>query len=297
MNRKPKQLVGLLYVLPWVIGFIVFMLYPLVSSFFYSLTNLSTFSANTNFIGLRNYINMFKTDPDFLKSVRTTIFYALMAVPGRVIFALAIAVILSVSLKGINFFRTAYYLPSIFGGSVAIAVLWRFAFQKTGMVNSILTEFSMPAIEWLGNPRIALITLAFIPIWQFGSSMVLFLAAIKQVPRDLYEAARIDGASSSKSFIRITLPMISPIILFNLIMQSVACLQEFTSFFVVTSGGPNKATHVLAYKIYMEGFSYFKMGYASALSWILFIFIFSFTFIIFKTSSYWAYYEDGGELT
>lgn len=296
LSSRLKQNVGILYILPWIMGFLIFMLYPLASSFIYSFTNLSTFSSKLSFVGFENYIYMFTKDPDFYQSLKVTMLYALMAVPGRVLFALIIAVILAVELKGINFFRTAYYLPSIFGGSVAIAILWRFLFQKEGTVNGILGVLSIPPVDWLGNPKVALITLAFIPIWQFGSSMVLFLAALKQVPKELYEASKLDGASKISTFFIITLPMISPIMLFNLVMQSVACLQEFTSIFVVTSGGPNKATYAYAYKLYLEGFSFFRMGYASALSWILFFIILILTFIIFKSSSYWAYYEDGGEL-
>jgi oligogalacturonide transport system permease protein len=291
---KLKKNVGLLYILPWIAGFLGFQLYPLISSFIYSFTDLSTFDSK-KFIGFDNYVYMFTKDADFYQSLKVTLLYAIMAVPGRVTFALLIAILLSVQLKGINFFRTIYYLPTIFGGSVAISVLWRFLFQKDGTINHILANFSIPAVDWLGNPAIALISLALIPVWQFGSSMVLFLAAIKQVPKEMYEAARMDGASPIRTFFNITIPIISPIILFNLIIQSVSCLQEFTSAFTVTNGGPNKATYVYAIKIYQEGFSFFKMGYASALSWFLFVVIMIFTFVIFKSSTYWTHYEDGGE--
>ncbi|MFB9278712.1 carbohydrate ABC transporter permease [Cohnella cellulosilytica] len=294
MLARWKKNVGLLYILPWIVGFLGFQLYPLIASLIYSFTDLSTFDSGS-FIGFENYIYMFTKDPDFYQSVKVTILYAIMAIPGRVAFALLIAVILSVTLKGINLFRTVYYLPSIFGGSVAISVLWRFLFQNEGAINNILNTFSIPSVDWLGNPSIALITLAIIPVWQFGSSMVLFLAALKQVPKELYEAARIDGASAVRVFFKITIPLISPIILFNLIIQSVACLQEFTSAFTVTGGGPNKATYVYAIKVYEEGFSFFKMGYASALSWFLFIVIMLFTWVIFKSSTYWTHYEDRGD--
>jgi oligogalacturonide transport system permease protein len=257
-----KNNIGLLYILPWIVGFLVFMAYPLAASLFYSFTDLSPFNSEMSFVGLDNYIYMFTKDPDFFKSLKVTLLYAFIAVPGRVLFALIIAMILAVNLRGINFFRTAYYLPSIFAGSVAISILWRFLFQKEGQVNNIF--------EYM-------------------------FAALKQVPAPLYEAAKLDGASRISTFFRITLPMISPIMLFNLVMQTIACLQEFTSIFVVTSGGPNKATYVYAYKLYLEGFSFFKMGYASALSWILFLIILIFTFLIFKSSKYWTYYEDGGD--
>jgi oligogalacturonide transport system permease protein len=295
-SHHSRQYTGLLYILPWIVGFLVFMAYPLASSLYFSFTNLSPLSTTTRFVGLSNFISMFTKDPDFFPSLRVTFLYALMAVPGRVAIALIVALVLAVDRKGVNILRTAYYLPSIFGGSVAISVLWRFVFQREGLANNFLGVFLVPKIDWLGNPHVALITLAFIPVWQFGSSMVLFLAALKQVPRELYESVRLDGAGALRSFRSITVPMISPIILFNLIMQSVACLQEFTSFFVVTAGGPNKSTYVYAYKLYLEGFSFFKMGYASALSWILFLVILAITFVVFKSSTYWAYYDDRGGL-
>ncbi|TBL81542.1 carbohydrate ABC transporter permease [Paenibacillus thalictri] len=290
--HKWRKNVGLLYILPWIIGFLGFQLYPLISSLIYSFTDLSTFGAKT-FIGLDNYIYMFTKDPDFYQSLKVTLLYAIMAVPGRVAFALFIALLLHVQLKGISVFRTLYYLPSIFGGSVAISVLWRFLFQKEGgAINSVLGLANLGPLDWF-SPTSALITLAIIPVWQFGSSMVLFLAALKQVPKELYEAAKMDGAAPVRVFFNITVPIISPIILFNLIIQSVSCLQEFTSAFAVTGGGPNKATYVYAIKIYQEGFSFFKMGYASALSWFLFFVIMAFTYLIFKSSTYWTYYEDG----
>jgi oligogalacturonide transport system permease protein len=294
IKKKLEKNMGFLYILPWIIGFLVFMAYPLGASLVYSFTNMSTFSG-ASFVGLKNYINIFTVDPDFYHSLLVTLLYVLIAVPGKVIFALIVAVILSSELRGINFFRTTYYLPSIFGGSVAISVLWKVLFQRDGTVNNLFHMLGVSAVDWLGNPKLALITIAFIPMWQFGSSMVLFLAALKQVPRELYEASKLDGASRFRTFFNITMPMISSIILFNIIMQLVACFQEFTSIFVVTSGGPEKATYVLAYKIYLEGFSYFKMGYASALSWILFILILVLTLIVFKTSKYWVYYQDGSD--
>ncbi len=292
VGARKRQYLGLVYLLPWIVGFAVFMAYPLASSLMLSFTDVSTMLSTTRFVGIDNFVYMVTRDPDFFHALKVTLLYALMAVPGRVVFALIVALVLAASMRGIGALRTAFYLPSIFGGSVAISVLWRFLFQRQGVVNGLLGLFKIPAVDWLGSPKVALITLAFIPVWQFGSSMVLFLAAIKQVPRDLYESARIDGAGRARALRHITLPMISPIILFNLVMQSVNCLQEFTSFFVVTSGGPNQATYVYAYKLYLEGFSFFRMGYASALSWVLFLVILAFTFVIFKTSTAWAYYND-----
>ena len=283
---------GLMYILPWLAGFAVFQLYPFVYSFVLSFTDKSM-AAKTGFVGLANYIYMFASDRDFLKVCTVTFNYVLVAVPGRVLFALLIALLLNADLKGINYFRTAYYLPSIFGASVAISIVWRFLFQKAGLVNSMLESLGLDAVNWLGNPKVALWTISIIPIWQFGSSMVLFLAALKNVPRDLYEAARIDGSGRLRTFFRVTLPMISPILLFNLIMQSVGCFQEFSTAFVLTGGGPNRATFLYGIKLYREAFTDFRMGYASALSWVLFAAILLVTGVIRLTSRRWVYYSDG----
>ena len=184
---------GIVYILPWLAGVLVFQLYPFAYSFLLSFTDKSM-SDTVNFIGLQNYIDIFTKDRDFWTNVEVTLKYVLMAVPGRVLFALLVAVLLSSEIKGINFFRTVYYLPSIFGSSVAISIVWRFIFQKQGVINEFLQIFGVEPVNWLGDPDRALFTICVIPIWQFGSSMVLFLAAIKNVPRSLYESAEIDGA-------------------------------------------------------------------------------------------------------
>ncbi|MEG0742001.1 MAG: sugar ABC transporter permease, partial [Clostridia bacterium] len=219
--------------------------------------------------------------------------FVLFAVPGRVLFALLVAILMSSEIRGINVFRTLYYLPSIFGSSVAISIVWRFLFQKSGLINSMLTSVGLNAVNWLGDPNMALITISIIPIWQFGSSMVLFLAALKNVPRELYEAAMIDGSGRFHTFFKVTFPMISPIVLFNLMMQSVSCFQEFSTAFVLTKGGPNKATFLYGIKLYREGFTDFRMGYASALSWVLFLAILLVTGLLWLSSKYWVYYSDG----
>lgn len=290
-----RDLKGYIYILPWIIGLLVFQLYPFISSFFLSFTD-KTMSDTVNFIGLQNYIYMFTKDKDFWKVLRVTLMYVLIAIPGRVLFALLVALLLNAELKGINILRTVYYLPSIFGGSVAISIVWRFLFQREGAVNLLLRLIGLPGdINWLGDPNVALWTVGIIPIWQFGSSMVLFLAALKNVPRTLYEAADIDGSGWGHTFFRITLPMISPILLFNLIMQAVGCFQEFSTAYVLTGGGPNKATFLYGIKLYKEAFTNFKMGYASALSWFLFLIILIVTGIVFLTSKYWTFYDDEGE--
>ena len=294
MNRKKtmkREYQAYLYILPWILGFVILQLYPFVSSFIYSFTDY-TVGAKATFQGLANYKKLFTQDKEFWNSLKVTILFALYTVPGKLIMALAVAMFLNRDLKGINLIRTLYYIPSLFGGSVAVALLWRLMFLDNGVINAILTALHLPVIQWLGETRYALRTICMLEIWQFGSSMVMFLAALKQVPRSLYEAAEIDGAGKVTRFFHITLPQISPIIFFNLINQTIQALQNFTSAQVITEGGPLKSTYVLGLKLYKEGFSYFKMGYASAISWVVFAAIMIFTLAIFASSKLWVHYAD-----
>lgn len=294
MNRKKtmkREYQAYLYILPWILGFAILQLYPFVSSFIYSFTDY-TVGAKATFQGLANYKKLFTQDKEFWNSLKVTILFALYTVPGKLIMALAVAMFLNRDLKGINLIRTLYYIPSLFGGSVAVALLWRLMFLDNGVINAILSALHLPVIQWLGDTRYALRTICMLEIWQFGSSMVMFLAALKQVPRSLYEAAEIDGAGKVTRFFHITLPQISPIIFFNLINQTIQELQNFTSAQVITEGGPLKSTYVLGLKLYKEGFSYFKMGYASAISWVVFAAIMIFTLAIFASSKLWVHYAD-----
>lgn len=291
-SPQRKRYTGLLFVLPWIIGFSVFQLFPFIYSFILSFTDKSM-AAKTDWIGIRNYVDLFTKDRDFPYVVSATLKYVLIAVPGRVLFALLIAILMNAEIRGINIYRTVYYLPSIFGSSVAISIVWRFLFQKSGLINSILISLGINAVNWLGSPKIALYTISIIPIWQFGSSMVLFLAALKNVPNDLYEAATIDGSGRFKTFFKITLPMISPILLFNLMMQAISCFQEFSTAFVLTNGGPNRSTYLVGIKLYREAFTEFRMGYASALSWVLFAAIMLVSAVINLSAKRWVYYSDG----
>ncbi|MFR4511331.1 MAG: carbohydrate ABC transporter permease [Clostridium sp.] len=294
MNRKKtmkREYQAYLYILPWILGFAILQLYPFVSSFIYSFTDY-TVGAKATFQGLANYKKLFTQDKEFWNSLKVTILFALYTVPGKLIMALAVAMFLNRDLKGINLIRTLYYIPSLFGGSVAVALLWRLMFLDNGVINAILSALHLPVIQWLGDTLYALRTICMLEIWQFGSSMVMFLAALKQVPRSLYEAAEIDGAGKVTRFFHITLPQISPIIFFNLINQTIQALQNFTSAQVITEGGPLKSTYVLGLKLYKEGFSYFKMGYASAISWVVFAAIMIFTLAIFASSKLWVHYAD-----
>lgn len=290
-KRKLRDNVGLLFISPWIIGFLAFQLYPLVASLIYSFTDYSLLSKPV-FTGLKNYIEIFTVDENFYNSLKVTFIYTLIAVPGKLVFALFIAMLLNSRLRFAGAYTTMYYLPSILGGSVAISILWRFLFMSDGIINRILGKLSIPAVDWLGSPDVALLTVSLLTIWQFGSSMVIFLAGLKNIPYELYEAAIIDGASPIRKFVHITVPMLTPMVLFNLVMQTINAFQEFTGAFVITNGGPMKATYLMSLLIYDNAFSFFKMGYASALSWILFAVIIAMTLIIFKSSNSWVHYED-----
>ncbi|HBD00602.1 MAG TPA: sugar ABC transporter permease [Lachnoclostridium sp.] len=285
---------GYLYIFPWILGFLIFQLYPLGASLYYSFTEYNITGTPT-FVGFKNYITMFSSDLLFYTSLGNTLKYVFLSLPMKIITALIVAVILNQKLKGINFYRTVYYIPSIFGGSVAISILWRFLFMDGGLVNRMLNGLGMTSVPWLSSPNYSLFTLSLLSVWQFGSSMVLFLAALKQVPEDLYEAALIDGAGAVRMFFKITLPMITSVLFFNILMQLVNAFQDFTGAFVITNGGPLNSTYLYALKLYDEAFKYFKMGYASALSWVLFVIILIFTAIFFRFSEAATYYEDGGD--
>lgn len=290
---KTRQMLneGYLYVLPWVIGFLVFGAYPLLASLYYSFTNFSMFN-NPRFVGLDNYIYMFTSDREFFPSLLVTFKYVLFSVPMKIVSALFFAMLLNRNLKFINVFTTVYYLPSILGASVSISILWRFMFSLTGLVNSLLGKVGIPAIPFLEHPRYALFTISLLVVWSFGSSMVIFLAGLKQIPKELYEACRIDGAGKMKEFFFITLPLITPALFFNLIMQLINSFQSFTSAFVITHGGPMRSTYLYMMKLYDEAFANFKMGYASALSWFLFVIILIATMLVFRKSDKFVYYME-----
>lgn len=282
---------GLYYVSIWLIGFALFQLYPFLTSLYYSFTDYSIFNS-PKFIGFSNYVRLFTIDPDFMNSMKVTLQYTFITVPGKVILALLIALLLNKKLKGVNYVRTIYYIPSLLSGSVAVSILWKVLFMDDGFINSLLSAIHIPAVPWLGSTHTALLTICLLEIWQFGSSMVLFLSALKQVPVSLYEAALIDGAKKGAVFFKITFPMISSVAFFNIIMQLIQALQNFTSAFVVTNGGPSKATYVLGMKLYTDAFRNFNMGYACATSWIMFAMMLVMTLVLFATSKKWVYYDN-----
>jgi oligogalacturonide transport system permease protein len=290
MGGDSKYL-GLLYVAPYILGLLIFTAIPFVASFYLSFTDYSLMSPPV-WAGIQNYVELFTKDRIFQKSLGVTLTYVFMTVPLKLAFALFIAVILNYRLRGINLFRTAFYVPSILGGSVAVAVLWRYIFADTGIVNMIILSAGGEAINWFGDPRYALFTITLLRVWQFGSAMVIFLAALQSIDNTIYEAAAIDGAKKWHTFVFITLPLITPVIFFNLIMQMVEAFQEFNGPFIITdgTGAPLRSTYLLPLYIYDSAFRKFNMGYASAISWVLFAIIMVLTVLAFWSSRKWVYY-------
>ena len=277
--------IGLLYIVPWLIGFILFKVYPFASSLVYSFTNYDLFNGITK-TGLMNYVDIF-TDEDIVRSFVVTFKYAIFDVPLKLAFALFIAYILNFKLKGVNFFRTAYYIPSILGGSIAIAV-----FNTDGLINTVLGFFGVEPLNWMAGDMSALMVIVLLRVWQFGSAMVIFLAALKGVSEDLYEAASIDGAGKWTQFFKITVPLITPVIFYNLVTQLCQAFQEFNAPFLVTKGGPNGATTLISMLIYNNAFLRHKMGMASAQAWVLFIIVMTLTVVAFVSQKKWVYYSD-----
>ncbi|AGB20018.1 carbohydrate ABC transporter permease [Thermoanaerobacterium thermosaccharolyticum] len=284
--------IGLLYILPWLIGLLIFTIYPFVTSLILSFTNYNIINA-PKFIGIQNYVNMFH-DSTFWTSFTATLEYVVITVPLKLTFSLFIAFILNYKLKGINFYRTAYYVPSILGGNIAIAVLWKFVFANTGLVNQFLGLFGIKPVGWFSTGLGAIFTISALRVWEFGSTMVIFLAGLKDIPQELYEAAAVDGAGKIKTFFKVTIPLLTPIIFFNLVMQLIQAFQEFNGPYMITQGGPLYKTYLLPMMIYDNSFKFFNMGYGSAISWFLFIIIMIFTMFVFSSSKYWVFYSDEG---
>lgn len=287
---------ALFFLGPWLIGLFLFSIYPIVHSLYLSFTNYNLFQPPT-FIGFENY-RMLMHDPRFLQSCKVTGIYVFVGVPLQLAFALILALFLSKGIRGVNFFRAVYYLPALLGGSVAISVLWRQVFGIEGIVNQLLGVLgfseNVTSISWITNPKYALATVIILRVWQFGSPMIIFIAGLKQIPQELYESASIDGANSFKQFINVTLPILSPIILFNLIMQIISAFQAFTPAYIIggVTGGALDSLLFYTLYLYITGLTYFKMGYASAMAWILMIVISVITIIIFRLSRNSVYYES-----
>lgn len=290
-----NNVTGYLFLTPWLVGFFLLTLYPIVKSLYYSFTKFDMLTP-PEWIGMGNYVKMFTDDPTYVKSLQVTFTYVFLAVPLKLIFALLVALIMNQKLRGIKLYRTIYYIPSLLGGSVAVAMLWRKLFSGDGAINNILRSlFDVNPPAWISNPKYALYTLVLLTVWQFGSSMIIFLAGLKQIPYEYYEAASVDGAGKFAKFFHITIPSLSPVILFNLVMQMISAFQAFTQAYIISDGkgGPLDSTMFYTLYLYTKGFYYYEMGYASAMAWILLFIIAVLTALIFRSSGFWVTYESG----
>jgi multiple sugar transport system permease protein len=284
---------GYLFLLPWLIGLVVIVAGPMFASLYLSFTNYSLIQA-PEWVGLDNYLRMLE-DPRLHKSLSVTFIYVIVGVPAQLIVALGVAMLLNEGMRGLAFYRSIFYLPSMLGASVAIAVLWRQMFEVDGLVNQLLRQVGIPATtSWIADPQYALWTIILLHVWTFGSPMVIFLAGLRQIPGMYYEAASVDGASKWAQFRKITLPLLSPIIFFNLVLQVINAFQSFTQAYVVSNGtgGPADSTLFYTLYLYQRGFVQFQMGYAAAMAWLLVVIIAAFTAINFYFSKRWVFYGD-----
>lgn len=290
-----NNLAGYFFIMPWLFGFVMLMIIPMGMSLYLSFTRYNILSPPV-WTGTSNFVNIFTDDPRFWQSLKVTFSYVVAAVPLRLIFALFLAVLFTQKRIMGNLYRTIYYIPSLIGGSVAVAVMWRQLFGVYGAFNSILLSWGIleDSFGWITHPSTALWSLIILAAWQFGSPMLIFLAGLKQIPNSLYESAAIDGANWGQTFTRITLPMLSPVIFFNVVMQTINNFMMFTQAYIITEGRPFDRTLVYILYLFQRGFSYNQMGYACALAWIMFIVIAAITAFIFKSSPYWVYYESKG---
>jgi len=309
-----RNAVAYMFLAPWLLGFLIFTLYPMGHSLLLSFTNYD-FSkpGETQWIGLGNYQKMFGSafglsqvttstgdvmdvDQYYLKSLSVTFTYVFLSVPLKLLFALAVAILMNQRLRGVSFYRAIYYIPTLLGGSIAIAVLWRKLFEKTGLVNQFLGSLGFTNLpSWITDPKYSLLTLVLLSVWQFGSSMIIFLAGLKQIPQEYYDAASVDGANRVQQFFSVTIPLLSPVILFNLVIQMISAFQVFTQAYIIGGGKGGVLNSTLFYTLYLyiQGWSYNQMGYATAMAWVLLIIIGVLTALVFRSSSLWVSYGAG----
>lgn len=296
-EKRPDNKAAYLFLAPWILGIATFTIGPMLASLYLSFTDYNLLKSPLKepppFVGLDNYAYMLQ-DPSFWNSFRVTVTYVVVSVPIQLAVALGLAILLDKGMRGLPFYRSVFYLPSLLGGSVAVAILWRQVFGKDGIFNGFLELFGIDAPGWIGHPDYALGTIIVLHIWTFGSPMVIFLAGLRQIPEMFYEAAAVDGAGRVRRFVSITLPLLTPIIFFNLVLQIIFAFQTFTQAYVVSggTGGPADSTMFYTLFLYRTGFLQYDMGYASAMAWFLLIVIAAFTAFNFWLSRFWVFYDD-----
>ncbi|MGW7073483.1 carbohydrate ABC transporter permease [Streptomyces sp. NPDC054855] len=295
-TKREREGAAWVFLSPWVLGAVVLTLLPMAVSLYLSFTDYDLFNA-PRWVGLRNYVQMFTEDPRYWRSVGATLMYVVIAVPLQLALALAVALALKSMKRGRAFYRSAFYAPSLLGASMSIALVWRAVFNDGGTVDNVLSDIGIHTGGWVNRPGWALFAVALLTVWQFGAPMVIFLAGLQQIPPELYEAAAVDGASRRRQFISITLPMLSPVLFFNLVLQTIQAFQVFTPAFAVSGGKGGPADSTLFYTLYLydRGFVASHMGYASAMAWVLLIAIGAVTAVLFRTSRSWVFYANEGE--
>jgi len=290
--RFPDNKAGYAFLAPWLVGIGVFTIGPMLYSLYLAFTNYNLLQP-PRWAGLANFTQMFQ-DERLWNSLRVTFTYVIIGVPLQLAVALALAIVLDRGMRGLSVYRSIFYLPSLLGGSVAVAILWTQIFGKDGIINALLSVFGIDGPGWVSDPNTALGTLIILHIWTFGSPMVIFLAGLRQIPDMYYEAAQMDGASKTRRFFSITFPLLTPIIFFNLVLQVIFAFQSFTQAYIVSggTGGPSDSTMFFTLYLYQQAFTQLHMGYASAMAWLLLVIIAAFTAINFWLSKYWVHYDD-----
>ncbi len=296
-KQKPRKRINndsvaaAVFVAPLVIGLLMFTVWPMIDSIYLSLCKYDVFSP-AKYIGGKNYVKLFH-DPLFWQALKVTTIYACVSVPMGLIAGMALALLLNTKIKGMGLFRTIYYLPAVLSG-VAVSLLWAWVFNPDfGMANYVLAKLHLAPLPWLTSPDTALTSLIIMSLWGVGGAMVINLAGLQGISPELYESASLDGASPWKQLLHITIPGLTPVIFYNLVMGIIGSFQVFTQAFVMTSGGPSNSTLFYVLYLFKHAFNYFNMGYASAMAWVLFIIILALTLLVFKSSSLWVYYEGG----
>ena len=290
-ERRKEELIAWLFISPWVIGFLVFTLGAMLFSLGMSLFETDLLSTRT-FIGLQNYQQL-ATDPLFWQAVRVTFLYTGLTVPLSTVVALGIALLLNQKIRGVNVWRTIYYLPAVVSG-VAVSLIWNWVLNPdNGLLNQGLRAIGLPGPRWFSSEFWSLPGLVLIALWGTGTNMLLYLAGLQSIPTELREAAQIDGAGPVRTFFNVTLPLLTPTIFFNVVINIIGSFQVFTNAYVLTLGGPNNATLTLVLYLYQQSFRLFNFGYASAIAWVLFVIILTFTLVLVRSSSFWVHYEGG----
>jgi multiple sugar transport system permease protein len=288
--QKKEAIAGILFASPWILGFFLFIVGPMVASIALSLMHWDLLTP-PEWAGMGNYVDLFE-DELVLQSLKVTTIYSFVSVPLQVVLGLLLAILLNQKIRFLSVFRSIYYLPSVIGG-ISVAVMWRWIFGKQfGLLNALLARFGIEGPSWLGDPDWVLVSFIIMSLWGVGSSMLIYLGGLQGIPSALYEAASIDGAGGWSKLIHVTIPMMTPVIFFNMIMGIIGSLQAFVQPFVMTGGGPHNASLFFVLYLYRNAFQLFKMGYASALAWVLFVYILLLTLLVIRSSDAWVYYES-----